>query len=266
MSCSGKGVSKAMSFPDHFSRNAHDYARYRPLYPAELFGYLATKAPSHEAAWDCATGNGQAAQGLATLFTTIVATDASQEMLREADGHAKTKIVYARSRAEKPPLRDRSIDLITVALALHWFDQGRFFDEVRRVLKPGGVLACWTYNLPRVDPAVDAVIRRLAEQVLNASWQPQIEQVKGRYDSVVFPDDFEPIAAPSFTLVECWDMHRFGRFVNTWSASDAYFRATGKDPLDAVRDELLAAWGESPDTPREVSWDLVLKVFRGIPS
>jgi hypothetical protein len=53
------------TFPDHFSQQSSDYARYRPLYPAQLYEYLASLTPQHDRAWDVGTGNGQAAIGLA---------------------------------------------------------------------------------------------------------------------------------------------------------------------------------------------------------
>src|SRR5207245_7750338 len=48
-----------MSFKDHFSKQAADYAKFRPRYPRELFEYLGNIAPSRQLAWDCGTGNGQ---------------------------------------------------------------------------------------------------------------------------------------------------------------------------------------------------------------
>ncbi|MDZ7343288.1 MAG: SAM-dependent methyltransferase, partial [candidate division KSB1 bacterium] len=66
-----------MTFKDHFSTQAVDYAKYRPHYPAAMFEYLATLPPERQTAWDCATGNGQAALGLTPHFERVIATDAS---------------------------------------------------------------------------------------------------------------------------------------------------------------------------------------------
>ena len=57
-----------MSFKDHFSKQAADYAKFRPSYPREMFEYLGTITATRQLAWDCATGNGQAAVELATAF------------------------------------------------------------------------------------------------------------------------------------------------------------------------------------------------------
>lgn len=65
-----------MSFKDHFLETAAGYVRFRPRYPEALFDYLAGEAPGRERAWDCATGSGQAAIGLARHFEQGIATDA----------------------------------------------------------------------------------------------------------------------------------------------------------------------------------------------
>lgn len=123
-----------MSFRDHFSQLAHDYARYRPQYPADLFEYLASLAPARRLAWDCGAGNGQAALQLAQYFDRVYATDASPEQIDHAYQHEK--IEYRVEQAERASLASGSVDLVTVAVAVHWFDLDVFYQEVRRVLKP----------------------------------------------------------------------------------------------------------------------------------
>jgi hypothetical protein len=76
-----------MTFNDHFSDAAEDYQAYRPKYPEDLFSYLNSLSPGHDLAWDCATGNGQAALGLTPYFDAIVATDASRQQIAKAHPH-----------------------------------------------------------------------------------------------------------------------------------------------------------------------------------
>ncbi|WP_165227297.1 class I SAM-dependent methyltransferase [Aquisphaera insulae] len=245
------------TFPDLFSGHASLYEAHRPTYPPELFGFLAEIVSSHDLAWDCATGNGQAAIDLAGYFDRVIATDASDRQLSAAPAHPR--VDYLKARAEVTPLRDASVDLVTVALALHWFDVDRFYEEVRRVVRLGGVLACWTYSLQRVSPAVDAVLRRFYAEVLGPYWAPQIRHVDSGYQTLPFP--FEGIDAPRFQIVRQWELERYLACVDTWSASQAYRRANGRDPRDEIGDELKAAWGIA-DAMREVTWDLNLLVGR----
>ena len=78
-----------MSFKDHFSGHADRYGAYRPTYPAALFEYLASLCPCHDLAWDCATGNGQAAHALVSFFRSVVATDARERQIAQARPHEK---------------------------------------------------------------------------------------------------------------------------------------------------------------------------------
>src|SRR5262245_26273424 len=139
-----------MSFKDHFSTQAGEYMLYRPRYPRALFEFLASIAPARDRAWDCGTGNGQAATALAEFFAEVVATDPSASQLVHARRHPKVR--YLEAAAEQCPLADESVDLVTVAQAVHWFDLTKFYAEVRRVGRAGGVLAVWSYGLAKISP------------------------------------------------------------------------------------------------------------------
>ncbi|MFQ5609299.1 MAG: class I SAM-dependent methyltransferase [Woeseiaceae bacterium] len=146
-------VSGAGTFKDHFSERSGDYALYRPTYPAALFEFLTRTCSNRGLAWDCATGNGQAALSLAPFFREVVASDASERQIASAIPAAN--VVYRTAPAEMSGLGDRSVALITVAQALHWFDQARFFAEAKRVLADNGVLAVWGYALCDVNDACE---------------------------------------------------------------------------------------------------------------
>ena len=124
-------------FRDHFAFASAAYASFRPDYPEELFSWLRTSTPRRDRAWDCGTGTGQAAIALARHFDQVVATDASPSQL--ASAAAVDHVHYAAMAAEAAALGTATIDLVTVAQALHWFDVRKFFGEVDRVLKPDGV-------------------------------------------------------------------------------------------------------------------------------
>lgn len=245
------------TFHDHFSRHATDYARYRPDYPEALFDWLAEEAPSRERAWDCATGNGQAAAALARRFARVVATDASARQLAEAA--RDPRILYAVATAEAAPIASRTVDLVTVAQALHWFDRPRFWAEATRVLAAGGIVAVWSYDLLRISPEIDSAVRRLYRDVVGAYWPPERAIVESGYGSLEFP--FEEIVPPSFAMEKRWMLADLVGYVRTWSATRRFVEARGVDPVLEVSEELSRAWG-APEEVRPILWDLDVRVGR----
>lgn len=245
------------AFADRFGGLADGYAAFRPTYPEALFAFLAAESPGCALAWDCATGSGQAALALAAHFERVVATDASAAQLAHARPHPR--IGYAVALAEASPLAAASADVVTAAQALHWFDRDAFFAEVDRVLRPGGLLAVWTYGLFESTPAVDAVVARYHDETLGSYWSPARRLVDEGYASIAFP--FAPVEAPPFAMAARWTLGRIIGYLSTWSARQTCIEATGEDPLPAVRDALAVAWG-APEQARTIRWPLAVHVRR----
>ncbi len=142
-------------FKDHFSEISAAYAAHRPSYPAALVDFLARLAPARRLAWDAGCGSGQLSVLLAGAFERVVATDASPEQIGRAASHARVE--YRCARAEESGLPERVADLATAAQAAHWFDLPSYYAEVRRVVRPGGIVALISYGVVTVGADVDAV-------------------------------------------------------------------------------------------------------------
>jgi SAM-dependent methyltransferase len=246
-----------VKFKDYFSSDSADYAQYRPRYPTALFEYLASIAPNRTLAWDCATGNGQAARGLAGFFQQIIATDGSEKQIANAERH--DRIHYRVATAEQSGLESGSADLITVAQALHWFRVQEFFDEAKRVLKPSGVLAVWSYNLPGISPPIDRLVAHFYRATVGPYWDPDRKLVETGYRTVPFP--FHELAVPKFQMEANWSLPHLLGYLRTWSATKKFVIAQGFDPVVGLAAELAAVWGE-PESNRTVSWPLSLRVGR----
>lgn len=247
-----------MSFRDHFSGVAADYARYRPEYPTALFDWLAAVAPGHSLAWDCACGSGQVARSLASRFVRVAATDASLKQLRSAS--TIENVSWCAAVAESAPLAAASVDLVTVGQALHWFDLDAFSAEVGRVLVPEGVVAAWTYGLPGVDDAeIDAVITSFIGDTLGPYWPPETDHVLDGYASLELP--FAALEPPPFEMTVEWTLTRFLGFIRTWSGVARCVEAEGDDPVEALADRLRPMWGADGDL-RTIRWSLKILVGR----
>ncbi len=245
-----------MTFKDLFGAKSTEYARFRPTYPSELFAWLAAQAPSQSVAVDVGTGSGQAAHALAEHFDQVLAVDPSQRQLDKAMPHPRVR--YSCAPAEATGLPAHAADLMIAAQAFHWFKHEAFFQEVRRVVKPGGVLAVWTYALSTVTPEVDAVVYELYEPMLGRYWEPERKLVEEGYASVTVP--FTPLVVPPFPMRSSWTLEQLVGYLRTWSPLPRYMRDHGHDPFDVILPKLERAWGAV--TTRDVVWPLAIRAFR----
>jgi len=245
-----------MKSPD-FSPFAEEYARARPRYPAELFNFLAALVERHALAWDCATGNGQAALELVKHFDRVIATDISAEQIHHATPHPQ--IEYRVTKSEHSGLDDRSVDVVTVAAAIHWFELDDFFAEARRVMRPGGLLAAWTYHVGHVEPPFDEIFRRFYFEILHPYFSPRVRLVDDLYETLILPG--EALAPKAWSLSAAWNLDQMLAFIASWSGTQEYIKERGEDPALLIAEELEHLWG-----PREkihvLRWPLYARISR----
>jgi ubiquinone/menaquinone biosynthesis C-methylase UbiE len=250
--------NSAQQFHDHFSGVANRYADFRPHYPKELFDYLATLGERGSLVWDCACGNGQATLDLAERFDGVVATDASKEQIASATMHPR--IEYRVSTAEQSGLATESAGLITVAQALHWFDLERFYTEARRVLRPGGVLAAWAYGINQVEnDVVNELVQEFYSNTVGPYWPPERKLVEDGYRTISFP--FTEITPPTFRMETRWTLDELLGYFSTWSATNRFMKATGRNPLEPLAVALSRVWGDAGSC-RVIVWPLSLRLGR----
>ena len=244
------------AFRDHFAFAASSYASFRPRYPAALFAWLTSQTRGHERAWDCGTGSGQAAVGLAAHYGAVVASDPSLSQLSSAE-HARG-VEYVAMSAEASALRAESVDLVTVAQALHWFDREGFFAEVDRVLRPGGVLAVWSYGLLTIEPAIDARLHHFYSDTVGPYWPSERALVDTGYAGIALP--YPELVTPRVAMEASWTMAEVLGFLSTWSAVGRYRMVERADPIHELSNDLASVWG--PKERRQVRWPLTLRAAR----
>src|SRR3954454_952216 len=245
------------AFKDHFSSRAADYAAYRPTYPPELVDYLASVCPTSNLALDCGCGTGQLAVLLADRFKRVIATDASAQQIENAE--PRERVTYRVAPAERSGLPDASADLIVAAQAAHWFDLPAFYDEARRVGRPGAVVALVTYGVLHGDAAIDPVVRHFYRDVVGPYWPPERRHVEAGYRSLPFPVPELPTLPLAIRV--SWTLSDLVGYVDTCSAVRGAEQALGRSPVAVFRRVLGAVWGD-PSIRRAITFPLSLRVGR----
>ena len=242
---------------DLFSGHAAGYARYRPGYPEAMIAQILAQVHGRQAAWDCATGNGQAAILLAPHFDRVYATDISQQQLSLAPQHPS--IHYSVSPAETTSFEDNSFDLITVAQAYHWLSFTAFHNEAARVGRPGCLIAIWGYGLiESADLALRTLIGHFYTDTIGAYWDPERKYIDQQYRTVPFP--FSECSYGSFHIRVSWSKEDLLGYLNTWSSVQHFKKANGYNPIDHWAGELDRVWGA--ETTRTFSFPLFLRMGR----
>ena len=240
---------------DRFSAQADLYARYRIDYPAALYDWLLPQVPGRERAWDCATGNGQVATVLARHFQHVEATDLSAPQLAQAPQWPNIR--YQTAQAEHTPFAAHSIDLITVGQAVHWFDMEAYHREVRRVARPGAVLAEWGYNLLTISPELNPIIRQFHDETMAPYWDANRWHIADEYARLPFP--FAAVQHARFELRRPWRADWLLGYLRTWSSVAKYQKQHGTDPVALIADEVTRLWGEGE---REVVFPIFARAGR----
>lgn len=221
-----------------------------------MFEYVSSVASRRGVAWDCATGNGQAAVPLAEYFESVIATDASSEQLKHVEPHPR--VSYRVAAAGSSGIASGSVDLVAVAQALHWFDLPEFYAEARRVLAPGGAIAIWGYGDPILDdPQLQMRLHEFNRGEMEPYWSGNRDILLDKYQTIPFP--FDEIQTPSFEIRQSWSLEELGGYLRTWSATGKFVERHGTDPVLEIEHALAEGWG-GDSRKRIVTWPIYLRV------
>jgi SAM-dependent methyltransferase len=231
------------------------YARHRPTYPeAFMDAFRERLQPAAEEpplVWDCGCGSGQAALALAQRGVRVIATDPSAAQLTAATAHPL--INCRQASAEASGLAAGSVEGVMVATAVHWFAGQAFNAEVRRVCRPGAVMA-WIGYLPLLlpDPALQQTFDRFYSVTLEPWWPPQRRWVDQSYAGLPFPG-VEWSFPADLWIERSWDLPQLLGYLGTWSAVQAA-RQAGQELLAPLATELAKIWPGSSGTAVPLRW------------
>ena len=223
---------------DLFSDQSLHYKQARPNYSLQIVQEILKHVPERHFAWDCGAGSGQFTQLLAPYFDHVMATDISEAQLQQAP--YLENVSYQVQAAEQTSIAAQSIDLVTVAQAIHWFNFEGFYKEVKRVLKPQGIFAALGYGLIQVqDAAINTLLQQLYFETLNGYWDAERRYIDELYQTIPFPFQEKPV--PELHLEYQWTAQQLLSYLSTWSALKHYQDKNDDDPLQSISNALKAA-------------------------
>ncbi len=226
---------------DNFSTQATAYAQFRPRYSEHVFKPIINLCSEKTIVWDCATGNGQAAMILANHFEHVFATDISQKQIDYAA--QAENITYSIASAENTHFEKKSLDLIVVAQAAHWFNFEKFYANVNHFLKDDGVLALVGYGLSTISPEIDKIVNHFYTNIIGTFWDAERRHIEQHYASIPFP--FKDMLVPEAKMTFNISMDAFIGYLNSWSAVQHFKNKNNYNPVGLIELDLKTVWGES---------------------
>jgi SAM-dependent methyltransferase len=248
------------------------YASYRPTYPPALYETVIKYACEHASSSeplrlcvDVGSGTGQATVALAEYFESVIGVEASES--QRAAAVNTERVLYKDGSAEHIPVTDNAtVDVVTVAQAAHWFDLPAFYSECKRVLKPGGTVAMWSYGLARLDNQnASSELLNYHTKVMGPFWDERRQLVDDNYASIEIP--FQHFVRTSVDMSTDMTLDGLYRYLTTQSCYNTFKKIhpdAEEDPLEVLCHKLLRHYvpdGPLPsmaDVPVRLTYDLTL--------
>ncbi|ETO36166.1 hypothetical protein RFI_00896 [Reticulomyxa filosa] len=287
-----------------FEGQSELYRMYRPRYPVTLLQHLAFTLESNgfpsekrDLAVDIACGSGQVTCSLARSwkdaytskvtkeqyglnFKKVIGIDESTKQLEEAT--QMDNIEYRCENAYNMPFQENSVQLVTIAQGLHWFDHNKLMQQIHRILVKNGICAVLGYSTPvflRYDKYFHPAFKTYYEETLGSIHPPSDKRcywnidrrlLDHQYQQLSFDPPFDKKKMDRGMFYEHVHMNEhqlFGYFL-TWSGYRQYMKkhniAIGdkeKDPLNSLRSAFKKELAARSDTTMLVTIPFFLITF-----
>lgn len=222
--------------------HAEGYAKYRPDYPQELHAAIVnfcqdkSKGSVLDLAIDIGCGSGQSTLALAGSIKHVVGIDVSAAQINQArrlytESHKNVEFQVGPAE-DLSQFKDSSVDLVTFATCFHWLDAEKVYAEVKRVLKPGGVIAVFAKGLVYASlDEVTSVIKKFNYQTLADYWSPRICLIWEQYQDIMLPFEDFTRDETSFKIHRQYPLSMLIGYLRSWSGYQNYMKAHPEDDI-----------------------------------
>ncbi|HIS69847.1 MAG TPA: class I SAM-dependent methyltransferase [Candidatus Gallacutalibacter stercoravium] len=169
-----------------FGKTALEYAKYRDIYPKELYDRLLSLGVGRpDSAWlDLGTGTGTIPRGLADHGANIIGVDISSQQIEQAKKLSEDykNITYIACSVEDLTFADNSFDTITACQCFWYFDPKIIVDKIKRMIKPNGLFLKLYMSYLKDDPIAGE--SHSLVQRLNPNWvggSPALQDLNTHY-------------------------------------------------------------------------------------
>ena len=215
-----------------YTVHAHLYSKYRPTYPraviSAITNYVTKFSGSLCSSVDVACGSGQSTFYLRDTFKQVTGVDISKAQIERANSKCKAEnidnVTFRVANGMELPFENESIDVVTIAQAVHWLDTNKFFAECKRVLKNKGCLAVYGYgNVHIVNERCNALISNFYRNSLKGCWHKARYHIDNEYRSIELP--FSNTHRIDLTMPYETSLEAFIGYLSTWSGYQKYCEA-----------------------------------------
>ncbi|MEL6536603.1 MAG: class I SAM-dependent methyltransferase, partial [Bacteroidota bacterium] len=169
----------------------------------------------------------------------VIATDGNLRILEGTIPNSK--ISFEVGQEDTISAKSGSVDLVTVGQALHMLNLEDFYSEVRRVVRPGGVLAVWGFGIPRLGMEFDRLLNRFYSETLSGYWPAGWVHLQQRYKNIPFP--FKNVMDERVEAEYYWKFEDWMSFLESWTAVRQYTKDHGGSPVEVLRPLFSQLWG-----------------------
>ncbi|KAH9507374.1 hypothetical protein Btru_057944 [Bulinus truncatus] len=244
---------------------AKNYANYRPEYPKKVYDEIMSyhnevSTNGHQLAVDVCCGTGLSTLPLVPLFDEVVGVDVSEDLMEYVPKDIPNLKVLVCPAEKMTMIGSGTVDLVTIASGLHWTDIDKFLQEVKRILKPGGTFAAYTWQAERIEneAAFEFSVKFFSKykDFMTSKFIMSYE----KYQTVKFP--FQDLRRFEMEFPGEWTIEQYKGYLGSMHFVPMYNDANpGTDSLEELGNGLKAILNPKGDKNQDVRFKVHRNLF-----